>query len=177
MKLVLIAGSEESDKDGVIELALERLRNFHPKFKCLGFDRLGVKPGQRLEEMKAFSARLHEKLEKTLVSELRGGKSHIIINGYLTLRTPYGYFPAVSQEFFRVFKPDSLIILEPSPGDLVRDPRASEETLKQQELERTYGAMYASLSDTPVRLITIEKTNIALVVDELLEYLRMLFKE
>ena len=144
MKLVLIAGSEEADRDSVIGLALERLRNFFPKFKYLEFDKLGVKPGKKLEDMKSFSARLHEKLEKTLV--------------------------------FRVFKPDSLIIMESSPGDLVREPRASEEILKQQELDRNYGTMYASLSDTPVRLITIEKSNIAMAVDELLGYLRMVFK-
>ncbi len=176
MKLVLITGSPETDKDSVIDLALERLRNFRPKFKYLDLDKLGVKPGLSLENLRSFPSRLHEKLEKELVSELRGEKSHIIINGCLTLKTPYGCFPALSQEFFRVFKPDSLIILESSPGDLVRDPEASHEILRQQDLDRNYGIMYASLSDSPVRVITIEKGNVALAVKELLEYLKLVFK-
>lgn len=176
MKLVLIAGLEETDKDSVIGLALERLRNFNPRFKYMEAGKLGVKPGQKLDEVKAFPSRLHEKLEKALVSELRGGKSHIILNGYLTMKTQYGYSPALTAEFFRVFRPDSVIIMESSPGDLVRNPKASEEILKHQELDRSYGAMCASLSDSPVKLITIEKSNIALAVNELLEYLRMVLK-
>jgi len=176
MKLVLITGSPETDKDSVVDLALERLRNFRPKFRYLDFDKLGVKPGLSLENLKSFPSRLHEKLEKELVSELRGSKNNIIINGYLTLKTQYGCFPALTQEFFRVFKPDSLIILESSPGDLVRDPKASHEILRQQDLDRNYGIMYTSLSDSPVRVMTIEKSNVALAVKELLEYLKLVFK-
>lgn len=177
MKLILIAGSEEADKDSVIRLALERLRNFIPGFRYVDADGLGVKLGQKLEEVKSFHSRLYEKLEKALVSELRSGKSHIILNGSLTMGTPYGSLPALSQEFFRVFRPDALVIMESSPGDLVRNPRASEEIIRQQELDRSYGAMCASISDTPLKLITIEESNIALSVNELLEYLRMVLKE
>ena len=177
MKLILIAGSPETDKDSIIDLTLDRLRSFSHKFKYLDFDKLGVKPGQRLEDLKTFPSRLHGRLEKELVSELRGDKSHIILNGYLTLKTPYGIFPVISQEFFRVFRPDALIILESSPGDLVRDPRASHEILRQQELDRNYGIMYASISDSFINVMTIEKSNVALAVKELLEYLKLLFKE
>lgn len=177
MRLVLIAGSQEADKDSVIGLVLERLRNFNPRFKYMELDKMGVEPGNKLEDLKGFPSRLHERLEKELVSELKGNKNHIILNGYLSLKTPYGYFPALSHDFFRVFRPDSLIILESSPADLVRNPKVSEEILRRQELDRTYGIMYASLSDSPIRTITIEKSNIALAVKELLGYLRTLLKE
>ncbi len=177
MKLVLITGSPETDKDSVIELTLDRLRSLNPRFRYLELDKLGVKPGQGPDDFRSFPSRLRERLEKELVSELRGSRNHIILNGCLTLKTPYGIFTCLTQEFFRVFKPDSLVILESSPGDLVRDPRASHETLRQQDIDRCYAIMYASLSASPLMVMTIERSNIALVVKELLGYLRLAFKE
>jgi adenylate kinase len=177
MKLVLIAGSRETDKESIIGLALERLRSLGPRFKYLDLDKLGIKPGPGLGNLKAFPSRLHEKLEKELVSELKGEKNHMIISGSLTIKTPYGIFPTLTEGFFRVFKPDSLIILESSPGDLVRHPEASHEILRQQDLDRNYGIMYASISGSMVKVMTIEKSNIAIAVKELLQYLRLLFKE
>jgi len=175
MKLVLITGSKEACKDGIVELALGRLKS-RCKFRSLDFEKLSIKQGRTLDDLKAFPAKLQERLEKELVSELKGKKNHMILNGRLTLSTPYGLFPALSNEFFSVFKPDAIVVLEPSPGDLVRNPKISLETLQHQEVERSYAAMYASISGSPLRVIIVEKNNIALAVSQLVKYLKTLLQ-
>jgi adenylate kinase len=150
-KIVFVAGLKESGYGTVIDMVLEGSRNKLGRHLRLGFEERELKKMRLMlpEDTKKSVAGLYKDIEKQASAGLKSG-SNVIIEGPLTLKTEDGYLPLIPKRFFESFRPDVFILFE-------SQERSTGIDMLQQEINRSYAAMYASLAGSLLRVISIKK--------------------
>lgn len=150
-KIVFVAGLKESGYETIVDMVLEGSRNKLGRHLRLGFERGEMKKmGLMLPEDTVKSvAGAYKKIENQISAALKSGSS-VILECPITLKTIDGYLPLIPKRFFEAFRPDVFILFESKESSAGID-------LLQQEINRSYAAMYASLGGSLIRIITINK--------------------
>jgi adenylate kinase len=89
----------------------------------------------------------------------------LLINTHVTIKTPYGYFHALSEKTMKIMKPDMIILLEFDPKDVLKR-RLSDKTRKRdieslqaieehQMINRNVAFDVASQFECPVKIIDL----------------------
>ena len=199
MKLILIAGVEDSGKDTILEMVLQGSKKKLPKFDYVKFDDLVFKKprsvssrfGHRaLAESIEFSENIDQiikarqdiytKLEKKVKVNLKA-KKFVVVNGYFTMKTLRGYVPIISEQFFKTFKPEMIILMEADASArnrsmLKRGLDYIEATRLQQEINRNYASLYASSTDAVLRIIKVRHGDIKTAITQLRDTLSFAMK-
>jgi len=152
-RVVFVAGMDESGRDTITDMVVEGYRKNivkirHIKLKEFGADIL--KDALSIEMGKARD-NFYKGIESKISSALKVGFS-IIVEGPLTLKTEDGYLPLVPKRFFESFSPDIFVLFEVPAGK-----EANKVDMTQQEINRSYAAMYASLAGSPLKIIEVRK--------------------
>jgi adenylate kinase len=168
MKLIFVTGLPSIDKKTIIDLALQRSAR-KGQFKIVDFDSIGnlVEDMENVTDVgttRQLLSKFHSDIGKVMISDLKDEKN-IIVSGYLSLGTKYGYVRAVSDEFFSSFKPDSIVILERGWGK-------SSGTDEQQNINRYYGTMFSSLCGSTLKIINFSEKRMMDAVKELSELIK-----
>jgi adenylate kinase len=89
----------------------------------------------------------------------------LLINTHVTIKTPYGYFHALSEKTMKIMKPDMIILLEFDPKDVLkrriadksrkRDIESLEEIEEHQMINRNVAFDVASQFECPVKVINL----------------------
>jgi adenylate kinase len=172
MKLIFISGLAGIDKETLVDLALQRSGRKND-FAVIDFDKIGSLADEigdipDMEAVRRVASRFYEKLEKTLITSLKGQRGDIIVNGYLTFATKHGYVRAIPDEFFRSFKPDTLVILEKADDLIAKDDAA----IEHQKINRYYASIYASAAGSALKIIKFRDRKMIDSVKELSELLK-----
>ncbi len=200
VKLILVTGVEDSGKDTILEMVLKGSDNTLPKFDYIKFDDLVFKNpkavssrfGHRaLAESMEFSENIdqiisarqeiYKKLEKKINSNLKEN-TFVIVNGYFTMKTLRGYVPVISEQFFRAFKPEMIVLMEadisPTNGHLLKSGHDHmDAVMLQQEINRNYASLYASATDAVLRIIKVKHCGVKDAIRDLREALRFAMKD
>ncbi|MEE9323647.1 MAG: hypothetical protein V3U72_03805 [Candidatus Aenigmarchaeota archaeon] len=173
MKLILVTGLAGIDKKTIIDLALQRAGR-KKEFKVVDFDTIGnlaedMKNATDLETARNLLSKFYTDIEKVMISDLKEKRQDIIVNGYLTMGTTYGYMGAIPEEFFRSFKPDNIVILEKGDdaGERI-DPKMNE----HQHINRYYGAMYSSLCSSVLKIVRFREKRMMEAVKEISDLIK-----
>lgn len=166
MKLIFVTGLGGIDKKTIIDLALQRAGR-KQQYKVVDFDRIGnvsedIKNSPDLETARQVLLKFYRDVEKVIISDLKEESGDVILIGYLTLETAYGYLKAVPDEFFRSFKPDNIVILERDDAGGGKDPKTDE----HQNVNRYYGTMYSSVCDSVFKIIKFREKKMMEAVEE-----------
>jgi len=194
MKLIFVAGIEDSGKDAILDMVLTGSKHRLPPFDYVRFDDVffnkekSISPrfGHRaLAESMDFSGnagqitKAREQICKKLDSKLKEKSNvdkFIIVNGYFIINTLHGYVPVVSEQFFSSFKPGMIVLMEAEDSDksrhmLKRGPEYPESVRIQQEINRNYASLYTSATDAVLRIIKVRHGDIKSAIRELREAL------
>jgi len=97
------------------------------------------------------------------ISKIRG--KIILINTHVTIKTPYGYFHALSEKTMKIMKPNMIILLEFNPKDILkrrmadkkrkRDIESLEAIEEHQIINRNTALDVASETECPVKIINL----------------------
>ena len=104
-----------------------------------------------------------ETAEKRIIEGFKKGRD-ILINGSFVIETSHGFVPVLTHDFFRVFTPNALILLEVYIDKRV--PRSHEEIERlrrleqEQALNRQYAQLYSSVSGSLLKIINIKPNNV-----------------
>ena len=121
----------------------------HLKFKDFG---IGKFKRMISDDMVKAREGFCSKVEGKISDALKSGTS-VVVEGPLTVNTPEGYFPLVPKEFFESFSPEVFVIFE-LPG------KNTKVDILQQEVDRTYSEMYASLAGSPLKIIEVGSNDV-----------------
>ncbi len=173
MKLILVTGLRETEKDSIVEMALNKSSTTRKRFKYVNFEKSDtVSSGiTNLNHLKDFHLTLHDEIEQAITGSRREGLN-VIVNGNFTIKTDLGYVPLLIDGFFRGFKPDIIVILENRLNELVDNPRKALEIKEQQEIDRGYASRYAAMLGIPLKIIKVSKQNISHSIKEFSETLK-----
>lgn len=169
MKLIFVAGPEGIDRKSIIDLAIQRSKKkyVHIDFDDVGEIRDEMKTADSSFMTKQISTVFYEGLEKDLIKAIRSAGKDVIVNGYLTFRVPEtGYAPAVPESFFKIYKPDLIILLE-------KVPKKNRDLKEHQELNRYYGAFYSLAAGAILRIIRVDDNNIMDAVNNISKLIRI----
>jgi len=89
----------------------------------------------------------------------------LLINTHVTIKTPYGYFHALSEKTMKIMKPDMIILLEFDPKDVLkrriadksrkRDIESLQEIEEHQMINRNVAFDVASQFECPVKVVNL----------------------
>mgnify|MGYP000356637450 CR=1 FL=1 len=186
MRFLLVTGVEESNRDEITGLALRGVKKSLPNFRYLRFsDIMNIPEGtsclsgdETIDDIHKIREKFRRRLKKMLVSEMKKG-TNVIVSTYLTLNTRYGYLPLLSCEFFSVFRPDMLVLMEVETdvkGSRVKRIFGSRENLglieEQQRINREYAVQCLSVSDSFLKILRVQPDNIKRTLREVSEIIR-----
>lgn len=159
MKFIFVTGSSGIDKRTIVDLALQRAGR-KGKFRVVDLDSKGmlsedVQNAPDIETARQVLSKFYKDMENAVISDLKDQKGNVIVIGYLTLATNYGYMSVMPDEFFRSFRPDNIVILENAKTD------------EHENINRYYGTMYSSLSGSVLKIIRFTENRMMNAVVEL----------
>lgn len=173
MKLILVTGIEQTDKNKLIGMAISTLNNGngYKDFSHINFDGLdSVRTGfLRLADVKESYLSLYEELEKQLTSSKRNA-FNIVLDASFTINTSYGYVPLVTERFFSIFRPDVIVVLEARLEDYKDNPKVFYAVKEQQEINKMYCVKYAANFGIPIKIIRVNKSEVRSTVKEIQDY-------
>ncbi len=106
MKIILITGTEETDKDVIMDLALKGAEKILPKFHYVHFD---FKIKKNIEEsQKAYERKIKEKIKRMKSKRMK----NLIINCNFVEKMGDWYIITVTEKFFEDVKPDFIILMK-----------------------------------------------------------------
>jgi adenylate kinase len=200
MKLILVTGLEDSGKDTILDMVLQGSKQTLPDFDHIKFDELIFKKTKSvssrfghsaLAESMDFSKNIdqiiktrqdiYSKLEKNIKANIEAKKS-VILNGYFTMKTRRGFVPIISEQFFKTFKPDMIVLMEADAsiknGHIVKKGPDHIESVKlQQEINRNYASLYASTTDAVLVIIKVSHGDVKSAIRELRSCLTFAMKQ
>ncbi|MBI5061631.1 MAG: hypothetical protein HZB67_04945 [Candidatus Aenigmarchaeota archaeon] len=179
MKLILVTGIEQTDKNKLLGMAVSTLNNGtgYKEFYNINFNGMdSIKNGFiRLSDIKNSYLSIYDELEKVLNSSKRNA-FNIILDASFTLNRGYGYIPLITDRFFSLFKPDVVLLIENKLEDFKDNPREFHMIKDQQEINRAYCVKFASDHGIPMKAIRVNRTEIKATVKEIQDYLTLVAK-
>ncbi|HLD41691.1 MAG TPA: hypothetical protein VJB06_01525, partial [archaeon] len=94
-----------------------------------------------------------------------------------TINTQYGYVPILTERFFSIMKPDSILLLENRLEDFKDSQRELLLVKEQQEINRSYCIKFSSEFSLPLKIIKVNKSELKQTVREIQEYLLSVSKQ
>ena len=176
MKILMVTGLDIAERDSLTDIAVKRCRL---EINYIKFsDLLSEKNFRNLkntEDLNKLKTLLKKQMETTLTKYLKENK-HIVVNGYFTIKTPYGIFPLLSESFFHIFKPNGIIILETDPENELIDQSTKKQIKEHQDINRDQAELFSTYVGCPFKIIKIDKNNIRETLNKIIETFRMILR-
>ena len=97
--------------------------------------KLGIK--NRDEMRKKLTIEQQRKIQENVAKKISKMKSKIIlIDTHLSVKTPSGYFPGLSEKVTSIIKPEVIVILEFNPKDVIERRRKDSKRKRDMETEK-----------------------------------------
>ncbi|MEM5773163.1 MAG: adenylate kinase [Candidatus Aenigmatarchaeota archaeon] len=120
----------------------------------------------RDELRKKLTLEQQREIQEKVAKKIAKMKDKILfINTHVTIKTPYGYFHALSEKTMKIMKPDMIVLLEFDPRDILqrrmkdksrkRDIESLQEIEEHQMINRTVVFDVASPFECPIKIIDL----------------------
>jgi adenylate kinase len=120
----------------------------------------------RDEMRKKLTIEQQKKIQEIVAKRISKMREKILfINTHIAIKTPYGFFPALSEKTMGIMKPDLIVLLEFNPKDILkrrladkkrkRDIESLEEIEQHQMINRNSAFDVASDTECPVKIINL----------------------
>ena len=168
---IIVAAVPGSGKTTILKLVKKEL----PKSKVVNMGNLvlnlakkefGIRERDELRNKLTIDQQRY--LQETAARKIASMKSkHIFIDTHISIKTPNGYFPGLSEKTIHIIKPDLIIVLEFNPKDILerrlkdksrkRDIESLEEIEEHQRVNREFALSAATHTQSVVKFITFKK--------------------
>jgi adenylate kinase len=133
-------------------------------FLKIASKKYGIK--DRDELRKKLTLEQQKEIQEKVARRIAKMKGKILlINTHVTIKTPYGYFHALSEKTMKIMKPDMIILLEFDPKDVLkrriadksrkRDIESLQEIEEHQMINRNVAFDVASQFECPVKVVNL----------------------
>lgn len=178
MKIVMVTGIQETDKDTIIDLALSRSKKMLPNFSRVDFS-AGVKAVEdKIEEsmdmVREELESTYDSLQKSMIEKMKGEGGHIVLNIQLAAKTMHGYVPLVPAALFKNFRPDVIVLMESDPREVAKTEEDIKEVRERQEINRHYATVYSMMYGAVLKILQVRKGSVTAAVNGLIETMKIL---
>jgi len=150
---VLITGVQNHIEESIVRIAAERLQGKKADFRLLSFSDFDGLEGRTLDDLKLIKA-TQQKVRQAVQAKMRpGARGSIIVNGYCTVKTKLGFFPILTEESVKAFRPDMLVHISVDPLALEGKEKDLQGFSDYQALEKSYALLLCASAGCGMRII------------------------
>ena len=185
MKIVFIAGLQETGKNEIVGMVLKNMRSILPEINLIDFDdilaesmQIDKTPGELditlfndMKNIRKIQKNFSRLLEKKMVGKVRTGR-HLVVNGYFTLHTPEGEMPLVSETFFDTYRPEAIINIE---LELIKGDPDAKRIVTIQDINRNHASNFSAVSGADLKIIKVRKNNFRPAINEIVKTMKFIF--
>ena len=134
MRKILVVGTKETNRSSIVESAMKGMMN-SSSISHINLNNLtAIKTFTGTESLQDVYISLYDELDKKLKSlESNGSRnSTVVIESFLTLNTKSGFVPLITDRFFKLFKPDAIVLLEAQEESLKNHKEAASLLVQQK---------------------------------------------
>ena len=139
-------------EESIVRLAVERVKG---KADCrfLSFsDFDGLEEGM-LSEL-ALIKGTQQKIKQAIQAKMpASAKGHTVVSGYCTVKTKLGFFPVLTAESVKAYRPDIMVHISVDPLALEGKAVDPDEFRDHQELEKTYALLLCASAGCGLKVI------------------------
>jgi adenylate kinase len=168
---IIVASVPGAGKTTILKLVKKKL----PKVRIINEGDLILKIARmefgikdRDELRKKLTLEQQRYLQEIAAEKIAQMKSkYLFIDTHISIKTPYGYFPALSEKTIHILKPELIIVLEFPPKDILerrlkdkkrrRDIESLEDIEKHQKVNREFALSIATHVESAVEIISFKR--------------------
>ena len=153
-KIIFVTGLSKSGYGTILDMVLEGSKKRLGRHIRIGFEERELDKAKRMiaPDTRKTVTGLYKSIENQISAALKSGVN-VVVDGPLTLSTEEGYLPLMPKRFFESFKPEVFLVFEATRTEARKGGSGIDWT--QQEMNRSYAAMYASLGGSLLKIIPI----------------------
>jgi adenylate kinase len=165
---ILITGVQNVIKDSVVKLAVERIEG-KVKLKTLSFSDFAEEGTNEYLLMKNTQRRLMEGIQMKM---LEPKTENILINGYCTVKTKFGFAPVLTEDSASIFRPGIIVCLETDPLAVPGKMDNPREFQEHQSVEREFSILYSAKTGASLKIIKSGKEGARQGAEQLFDLLK-----
>lgn len=174
-KKILIIGVEETERDSLLDMVMKGAKKNLPKLMTLA-KLPSLSSAKDFTEVDEKRKKFYMEFEKLLQKE-----GNMVMSGNLVSRSPLGFIPLFTGDFFNKFTPDITVLLELDTRQEVMVPGygivQKKVDKKDVRIQQEFNRFYASLLFGTVKIFHVDRTNIKKTLKELKELFLSNLKE
>ncbi len=172
MRKILVVGTKETHKTSLVEAAIRGMMN--GKISHINLNKLtALRTFDGNGSLQDVYLSLYDELDKKLESLNSNGSanSDVVIESYYTLDTKSGFIPLLTDRFFKLFKPDVIVLLE-NPEESLKNHTQGALLKNQQKINREYGIRHSSSFGTALKVISVNPVHQAVAIRDIQDSIR-----
>ena len=187
---MVVTGVPGVGKSTVVSKALEELRRGGVRCELINYgdvmlemvrERTGISDR---DKMRKVPIDLYREIQREAAERIAAGAKgeRVLVDTHCLVRKPEGYYPGLPRWVLEALKPESIVLIEAKPEEVVRrrlgdvSRRRDEEVLREveehQQLNRAVAVAYAAQVGAAVRIIHNRQGRLGEAVKEMVEVLR-----
>ncbi|MBI4163858.1 MAG: hypothetical protein HY512_03275 [Candidatus Aenigmarchaeota archaeon] len=173
MRKILVVGTKETNRSSIVESAMKGMMN-SSSISHINLNNLSaIKAFTGAESLQDIYISLYDELDKKLKSlEFNSPKnSTVVIESFLTLNTKSGFVPLITDRFFKLFKPDAIVLLE-TPEESLKNHKEAASLSEQQKINRDYSVKQSSSFETLLKIVKVNPIQLAVAIRDVQDSIR-----
>lgn len=187
MKVVVVTGTPGVGKTTVLDHSLEKIGS---SFNIINFGdamfEVAEKEGivEDRDELRKQPPAIQKRIQSLAARKIakEAEKSNIIVDTHCTVKTPEGYLPGLPRWVLEELNPDTIILIEADPEDIVarrsgdparaRDAEDVASLEEHQRMNRAIAMAYAMFTGATVKLVRNNTDELEKAAEEMADALR-----
>ncbi|MCL2686937.1 MAG: adenylate kinase [Methanobrevibacter sp.] len=185
MKLIVLTGIPGSGSTTVLKKSLEEVDYIHLNYGDV-MTEIAIDEGvvENRDQLRKLSPDVQKNIQKRAAAKIKeNSKSeNVIVDTHCTIATPSGFLPGLPQWVLEELKPDTFILVEAYPDEIMMR-RASDETRDRdnemyndiklhQEMNRAASMAYATITGATVKILENHNNQLDVIVNQMIEVLK-----
>ncbi|MDR2830316.1 MAG: adenylate kinase [Methanobrevibacter sp.] len=186
MKIVVLTGIPGSGSTTVLNKALEEVDYIHINYGDAMVEIAKEKDiVNNRDELRKLSPDVQRELQILAAKKIKekSESENVIVDTHCTINTPAGFLPGLPEWILRELEPDTFIIIEANPDEILirrlsddtrnRDKEMTRIIALHQEVNRATAMAYATLTGATVKILENHDNELDIIVSKMVETLNI----
>lgn len=185
MKLVVLTGIPGSGSTTVLERTLSEVNYLHLNYGDV-MTEIAIEKNlvENRDQLRKLSPEIQKEIQKEAAAKIKENSQsyNVIVDTHCTIATPSGFLPGLPQWVLEELKPDTFILIEADPDEIMvrrisdetrtRDIEMYSDIKLHQEMNRSASMAYATITGATVKILENHNDQLDIIVNQMVDTLK-----